>query len=427
MNIMKISVVLVLMAVLSVTAVTADIGIDYVRINGEQVLNNENLVVELGETLNIRVRVTAENSNESNVEYNDVEVMARLIGFNYRDREGNLVAIEGPFDMDSGDTRNIDLKLRVPITADKDEYELRIDVGDRRNDYDGMRVTLRIKDPNVGLLFRDVIMSPMGSVEAGRALLVQARVENLGRRDLRDIKITAEIPRLNVEGSTFLDERIRGTTVGQADIAVSEEILLRIPACAQPGVYDVVVTAEFDRYERETLTRSIQVVASDSCAAQMPAPQQPMQDRTVITPPQSQTINVGQGGASFPVVITNLGTAAKSYTVSVSGVNAWGVAEVNEPAPLVRAGESKIVYVFVSANPGVQAGQQVFSIAVNDQSFPVVANLVVPAQESSWDSIRRGLEIGLIVLVVLLIIVGLIVGFSRLRNDREEDDGKTYY
>jgi len=51
---------------------------------------------------------------------------------------------------------------------------------------------------------------------------------------------------------------------------------------------------------------------------------------------------------------------------------------------------------------------------------------------ASWGSIKRVLEIGLVVLVVLLVILGLIIGFSRLKgddDDLDDDDGKseTYY
>ena len=50
------------------------------------------------------------------------------------------------------------------------------------------------------------------------------------------------------------------------------------------------------------------------------------------------------------------------------------------------------------------------------------------AMASSW-SLPRGVEIGLIALIVLLVILGLIIGFNKLKHDDEEDEnnGKTYY
>ena len=47
----------------------------------------------------------------------------------------------------------------------------------------------------------------------------------------------------------------------------------------------------------------------------------------------------------------------------------------------------------------------------------------------SWDSIKKGLEIGFVVLVILFVIIALIIGFSRLKNkdDEEDEEDKTYY
>ena len=52
---------------------------------------------------------------------------------------------------------------------------------------------------------------------------------------------------------------------------------------------------------------------------------------------------------------------------------------------------------------------------------------------TNWGGVKKVLEIGLVVLVVLLVILGLIIGFSRLKGSDEdfddEDDNKseTYY
>jgi len=60
---------------------------------------------------------------------------------------------------------------------------------------------------------------------------------------------------------------------------------------------------------------------------------------------------------------------------------------------------------------------------VLSETVTLTAN-VVEGNGSNFN-LRGGLEIALIVLVVLLVIIGLIVGFSRLRKDDEEE--QTYY
>jgi hypothetical protein len=54
----------------------------------------------------------------------------------------------------------------------------------------------------------------------------------------------------------------------------------------------------------------------------------------------------------------------------------------------------------------------------------------VSEEASSWDSVKKGLEVGLIVLVILLVILGLIIVVNKLRSqddDEEDEKSKTYY
>ena len=52
------------------------------------------------------------------------------------------------------------------------------------------------------------------------------------------------------------------------------------------------------------------------------------------------------------------------------------------------------------------------------------------AGATDWNKVKNGLQIALVVLVVLLVIFGLIVGFSKLKGnegEESEDLSKTYY
>jgi hypothetical protein len=87
----------------------------------------------------------------------------------------------------------------------------------------------------------------------------------------------------------------------------------------------------------------------------------------------------------------------------------------------------------VAANKDTAVGQQVFTATVKSGSETVeqatlTANIVEP-EVSSWDKAKKGLEIALVVLVALLVILGLIIGFSKLKNDEDDSDTETetYY
>jgi len=236
--------------------------------------------------------------------------------------------------------------------------------------------------------------------------------------------IRAEIPALGIQGSSFIDDRIRGQEVGRGDIRTSEEILLRIPPCAATGTYEMIITAEYDVHQRTTVTRPVQVRLSEACPT-VDEPTTPIAPATVV-PPQPQTLTIGVGGASFPVVITNQGANARTFTIAAQTLNEWGTAEIDRPALMVQPGETQTAYVFVSARPDAQPGTRQFTINVNDQSISATAHLV-EAQGDAWAGLRRALEIGLIVLVILLIILALIVGFTRMRSGKDGEEGKTYY
>ena len=100
---------------------------------------------------------------------------------------------------------------------------------------------------------------------------------------------------------------------------------------------------------------------------------------------------------------------------------------------VIGSGESKAFTVFVSANDDAPTGSQTFTVTISSGAKVLKQlPLSVDVQEgaSGATSLKRVLEVGLVVLVILLVIIGLIIGFSKLRGDdedAEEGDEKTYY
>ena len=131
--------------------------------------------------------------------------------------------------------------------------------------------------------------------------------------------------------------------------------------------------------------------------------------------------------------MTNAGTSDKTYTVRTDGA-AWAsfrVAPSN--VAVIGAGESKAFTVYASANKGAPVGEQIFTVTIssNDKTLkqlPLSINVQVESA-SGTSTLKRSLEVGLVVLVILLVIIGLIIGFSKLRGDEEEEgkEGKEYY
>lgn len=394
----------------------------YIKINGDEVVNGRNVreVFDRGDELNIRVKL------EATADVEDISVLVRIFG----DEHYDVLEISENFDMEPGDRQTVEFTLRVPDTADQDKYKLRIIVASRDGAVKVYNYNLRIDAQRHFVSIDDVYFSPNSRVEAGRALLTVVRLENLGEGDESGVKVTVSIPALGVSAVDYVDE------IDEDDAVSTEELYIRIPANAASGVYDVLVEVEYDEgFSKESAVYSIQILgasAPETTEEESSAP-----GRTVVTVgPESQDVVAGAGGAIYPVTLSNEGAEAKTYTLGTSGTDSFATVEVS-PSSLVmlKPGETKTVYVYVSANEDASVGAHPFSVDIKSgaetlQQIPLTANVVAPTG-GDWDGVKKGLEVGLIVLIIVLIVLGLIVAFSKAKKGDDEGDdelaGQTYY
>ena len=111
----------------------------------------------------------------------------------------------------------------------------------------------------------------------------------------------------------------------------------------------------------------------------------------------------------------------------------WATSKLSEKLVVLGAGQSKVVYAYMTPTSAATAGQKVATLAVKSESTvlkTIYLKADVVPQDKSFN-LRDGLEIALIILVVILVVIGLILGFSRLRKDKDEEElgeeDKTYY
>ena len=420
----------------SVSALNA--AIDFVKLDGDELAPGLNEVndLERDQTVQVKVKVTAFE------DLDNVEIEAMMSGYDHNDRVSDVTDV---FDMRANVSYVKKLDLTLPSRMDVDQYRLRIYVRDRAGselsqDYyifaDTVRHSIKIKD---------VDMDPAGEVEAGRSLRVLVDVKNYGQMDEDDVKVEFGIPELGLKAlPDYMD-------VESEDSKVSEELYLRIPVCTEAGQYTGQVKVTYDEGDEvETQNVLIDVVESLVCDANLPADtddtpadDEPaaQEDKTVITVgAQSQELTRGEGGAIFPLTFTNQGSDAKTFVVSVTGADEWATVKISPLQTVtVGAGESKSVYVYVSAKETAELVEHMFTVDVKDANGNVVKQIPLSASvvesegaEDTGSGLKNALQIGLIVLVVILIIVVLIVVFTRKKDDEEEEaedeiSGQTYY
>ncbi len=428
------SLMLLLVAIFAIASVSAQIVIDEVEFDDDEVSPSGSTEITNFERPSDGVEVKVHFRYEDNADgvsdsMDEVEVEVELTG--YDDSNDRVRDTEYVDEVKEGETYVERLTLDFPWDMTQDYYTLRVYICPRSGDCVEETYELDIEAVEHGFAIKDVDFSPGLTVEAGRALLTTVRVENFGdEEDNEGVKVKVSIPELGLSASDYLDE------VDEDDSVSSEELYLRIPSETSAGSYDVEVSVTYDDGD-ETVTEeyTMTVTAAEEEAT---ATEEAAESKTVITVgPEAQDMTAGQGGAVYPITLTNAAGEAKTYVVSVSGYDSWGSVRIDPSNVVVLGeGETQTVYLFVSANEEA-SGSYTFAVTVSAGSEALKQMLLTanvdgaPAVEetSSSDSVKKGLMVGLAVLAILLVILGLIVVVNKLRQDDEEDEkeSKTYY
>ena len=428
-NLLKSLIVFVILAVLAFSSVSAyssedtlndgdalGLQVTEVKINGDAIENGDTYktVFDRGDSLEIKVELIA------NGETDNVEVEAFLSG----DDHQKITETSDLFDMGANERKIVTLDIGLPDNMEQDQYSLRVMVSDRLGQIKVYNYNVQLKTARHGIEIRDVVFSPYYEVKAGNGLFATIRIKNTGLKDEEGIKVTVSIPELKLSDSVYIDE------VEAEDQVTTEELWPgRIPACTAAGDYDVDVRVEFNEGDDVvTTTKTITVVEGDFCGT----PSLTVTDESINVPTTTQDVTAGVSGAVYAVIINNPTAFDKTYTVTVTGVDGWGVSRV-DPANVftVGAGKSKAVSVYVAADKDATEGAKPFVVKVESDTSSAETYLTanVEGQEKST-GLKSGLQIALIVLIVLLFILGLIIGFSKMRggsSDEDVEEAETYY
>jgi len=389
-----------------VMAANVPVNVLGVYVNGKEVSNGEVRTLARDNKIDVDVKFLATGDDDY------VTVEAEISGLEY-DREKARYETD-VFSIKAGNTYHTDdfekISIELPGRMDTGEYLLRIWIKDKDNTPVYEEVRLYVTTSRHGMKIKDVILSPAHEVEAGHALVSKVKVKNTGEKDEEDVKVIVSIPALGVSDADYIDEIEAGET------KTSEELWFRIPADAESGEYDVLVTVEFNDGEDEVSeTYKINVLGEEAAAEETP-------EEKIIIAVSDVVQDIVAGGASvvYPLSLTNNGKAAKTFTVTATAGD-WAALKVTPSTVVLQPGETRIVYVNVGAGKDAPVGEQVIGVAVKSNG-EVLKELtmkvnVLPAAGGKITL----LEGALIVLIVILIIVGLVVGFSRMRKKEGEE------
>ena len=378
-------------------------------------VENPNLVnVERGDKLNVRVELLGLSQAK------DVRVKAWIGGYEYDD----VQARTSIFDVEAGVTYVKNLVLEIPNDIDASEsYTLHVEAF---NDDDSNEAEFEIQvEPQRHLLnFVDIIFNPGLSVKNTQPLFVTVRVENLGDKKEEDVRVEVSIPELGVSQRTFIDElvSVENSNDDDEETSSSSDTLLLDLSNVQPGTYTARVKVDYNRGHDSIMQTYELTVMSEKGV-------QPTQN--LIVQATSASMNVNQGeSVTYTFSIANLGDKARTFNFEALGYESWATASLDQIAATVLPGSTKEVRVNVNAKADADAGNKIFTVKVKEgnnvvRELQFDATVKGKATVDNLTSLRSGLEIGFIVLLVILVILGIILAVSKLKG--KEEGGESYY
>ena len=390
----------------SVPVVIEDIWVDDDLVTGNDVRAD----LKRGGSFEVKVKVRALQDADN------VRLEVQMSGDDRHDIDERSEA----FKVEAGKVYFPSVTLELPDNLDikpDSEYVVEVEVTGKGKSPVEREFTLDVATARHGVGIEDVLFSPGLTVEAGRSLLAEVRVENNGEKDEEDVKVTLELEGIGLDAD-YLDE------LDNDEEKSTRQLYVRVPVCTPEGRYTATVTVDYDENTRSASKEyAVNVLGSELCAGSASAEQ-----KTVITVgPESQNVVAGGSEAVYPIALTNAGRESRTYSIQLT-TGDWAATRLSSNVLTVGAGETKVAYANVAAKADAAAGEKLLSIVVKsgDETLKEVtlkANVVKTT--GSTTNGRQALQVGLVVLVVLLVIIGLIVGFSRLKGNEKEDE--TYY
>ena len=220
--------------------------------------------------------------------------------------------------------------------------------------------------------------------------------------------------------------------------ASSAELSLQLPSEIESAIYSLMISVEYNdgdeiiesEYTLDFLATEEEETTTDEEEEEETTEE--VEESIIDIDPTIQEIEAG-AGVVYKITIANLGTETKEYTLDVKGLEDWEV-DLEAGSLTIKADETEEAYLFVTIPESANAGTRTFTVTVKSDEQTEEISLKAVVKElptaTAWEDVKTGLEIGFIVLLAILIIIGLIFVFKRKKEDidfEEPENEKDYY
>jgi hypothetical protein len=323
------------------------------------------------------------------------------------------------FDIDDADELEKTYRLHV-IMEDENGDEVEVD-----------NIMIKVVNQKHYVEIYDVNFPNGKQVKAGQILQVNVGVRNRGHTTEEDITVKVSIPELGLSTRTdkfdlYTENEFLSDAYDDDDFhyKLYKTLFLPIPLDTVSGNYDLDVEVTYNDGDNvETKTYTITVTSGVAPS-----------DVIINIADSSLQVTRGQG-AAYKLTFANLGNEAVTYTIDVSGVSEWGTARVDPKTITIGKDETKEVFIFVTADEDAPLETQTFKATVKTgdtvvKEFELKAH--IKESTTGVTDVKEGLQIGFLILLVVLVILGIILIAKKLGKEGKEEEpfveeDQTYY
>jgi len=309
--------------------------------------------------------------------------------------------------------KNLVLQLAddVDTSASGEEYSLQVQIKDGRGHVlESAEYELTVQRTNDLLEIQKIIVPSV--LEAGKPAKMTVVIKNIGSDEQEDVYLKISSTELGLYEEEYAGDIQAMDEDDNADVATID-VPLRISKDALEGTYSLKVEVSNDNVDVKT-TKTVTVNGIQKAA-----------DSTdVVAVDRSLDLKQGSTGV-YELQLLNLGNAAQTYTVSVSGIDGWASYDVNPLSVKLNPDASQLVDLALTVSDKAMTGEHTFTVAVESDGKTVKeVTLTTNVAKSTWKV--DTMLISVVVLAIVLVALVTVLVKSRKSEDETEVE-ESYY
>jgi len=409
---------LTIVFVLSLVATVSAADFSNVLVKVDGVETGDNPSITAGEKVTVKVYF------DSDVNESDIRVKAEIEG-----DKANVDATSNSFDVEQGNRYKETLTLEVPYELKdelSDEVSLNIKIWGGESDKYTDEIILRVQRPSYNADIKSI--SAPKTVEAGESFPVDIVLKNIGYNDLDDVYVTASIPELDVEKTSYFGDIValecdesknaeynygiaidRGCNEDDQDTA-SGRLSLKVPYSAESGIYQLEVKVKNDD---GTMSEVKSIIVENDFT------------NNVIVTSQRKSMATGED-AEYEILLVNPTNKLKVYRIVTESSEGLSTSS-SKSVVAVSAGSSESVRITANAD---SEGEYEFNVDVfsGEEHISTVALSANVEGKSATAAASNPIVVLTVILaiifVVLLVVLIVLIG---KKPEKSEEFGESYY